>query len=204
MKTILAFTTALLIGAAAHAQEATSPMDSASGSRHMFEFNADSILQGVLSFEKAKTRGSSADNDTQLDLSLNYAYSLPTMPRLQTGARINYEKGTEAGRGDLEDYDIQVGGIVNHTEDLKNSLYASLYLGFGWANTYGNGALGRRDEILTSTLAVGKRFAMEKWGINHLTYTPEVALENINSTTGSALEYSQNIQFRFLQFSVFF
>lgn len=169
----------------------------------MFEFNADSVLQGILSFEKSKTRGSSADNDTQLDLTLNYAYSLPTMPRLQLGGRMNYTKGTEAGRGDLEDYGAEVGAILNHSADLRNSFYASLYLGLGWANTYG-GANSGTDEILTSTVAVGKRFGMEAWGINHLTYTPEIALENINSTTGSALEYSQNIQLRFLQFSVFF
>ncbi len=178
-------------------------MDSSSGSRHMFEFNADSVLKGILSFDKSKTRGSEADNDTQLDISLNYAYSLPTMPMLQLGGRLNYDKGTMAGRGDLEDYSAEVGAILNLSADLRNALYASLYLGLGWANTYG-GANSGTDEILTSTLAVGKRFGMDAWGIKHLTYTPELALENINSTTGSSLEYSQNLQFRFLQFSVFF
>lgn len=199
MKTIFALGTALMVGTSAYAQEFSS-----TGSRHMFEFNADSVLQGVFSFDKSKTRGSSADNDTQLNLNLNYAYSLPMMPRLQLGGRVNYDKGTEAGRGDLEDYSLEVGGIVNMWEDLENSPYASLYIGLGWANTYGNNAFGRKDETLTSTLAVGKRFSMNQWGIKHLTYTPEVALENVNSTTGSALEYSQNIQFRFLQFAVFF
>jgi hypothetical protein len=203
MKTILALTTALLLGSA-YAQTGTTPMDSSTGSRHMFEFNADSVLQGVLSFDKSKTRGSEADNDTQLNLNLNYAYSLPMMPRLQLGGRVDYAKGTEAGRGDLEDYKLRVGAIVNHSEDLKNALYASLYLGLGWANTYGNSDFGRKDEVLSSVLAVGKRFNLEQWGIKHLTYTPEIALENENSTTGAALEYSQNVQFRFLQFAVFF
>lgn len=202
MKTILALATALVMGTSAYAQE--SPLDSSSGSRHMFEFNADSVLQGILSFDKSKTKGGSADNDTQLELHLNYAYSLPTMPRLQLGGRVNYEKGTEGGRGDLEDYGLEVGAIVNWMSDLENSPYASLYLGMGWDNTYGNPAAGRKDEVLSSTLAVGKRFAMDEWGIKHLVYTPEIALENLNSTTGSALEYSQNIQVRFLQFAVFF
>jgi hypothetical protein len=195
MKTILAFATALVISTSAYAQHG--------GTRHMFEFNADSILQGVLSFEKSKTRGNKSDNDTQLDLKLNYAYSIPTMPRLQVGGRLNYVKGTEAGRGDLEDYGAQVGAIVNMWSDLRNSPYASLYVGLDWANTYG-GTAGRKDEVLRSTLAVGKRYSLERWGISSLTYTPEVALENINSTTGSNVEYVQNIQFRFLQFSVFF
>lgn len=202
MKTILALAAALMMGTTAYAQE--SPIASSTGSRHMFEFNADSVLQGILSFDKSKTRGSAADNDTQLNLDLNYAYSLITMPRLQLGGRVKYDKGTEAGRGDLEDYGLEVGAIVNAMADLENSAYASLYVGMGWANTYGNNAFGRKDEILTSTLAVGKRFSMNEWGIKHLTYTPEIALENINSTTSSNLEYSQNIQFRFLQFAVFF
>ena len=192
MKTILALTTALLMSSSVFAQ-----------TTHMFEFNADSVLQGVLSFDKSKTRGNSADNDTQLGLNLNYAYSIPTMPRLQVGGRVNYEKGTEGGRGDFEDYSAQVGAIVNMWDDLRDSPYASLYVGYGWDNTYGS-TEGRKDEVLTSTLAVGKRFSMDRWNIKHLTYTPEIALQNLNSTTGSALEYSQNIQFRFLQFSVFF
>ncbi|MCM2350726.1 MAG: hypothetical protein NDI69_11955 [Bacteriovoracaceae bacterium] len=202
MKTILALAAALVMGTTAYAQE--SPLDSSTGSRHMFEFSADSVLQGILSFDKSKTRGADADNDTQLDLDINYAYSLITMPRLQLGGRVTYNKGTQAGRGDLEDYGLEVGAIVNAMADLENSAYASLYLGMGWANTYGNNDFGRKDEVLTSTLAVGKRFSMDMWGIKHLTYTPEIALENINSTTSSNLEYSQNIQFRFLQFAVFF
>lgn len=192
MKTIFALATALFVGSA-FAQ-----------TTHMFEFNADSVLKGVLSFDKSKTRGSSADNDTQLGLNLNYAYSIPTMPRLQIGGRANYEKGTAGGRGDFEDYSMQVGAIVNMWEDLRDSPYASLYVGYGWDNTYGSAAAGRKDEVMTTTLAVGKRFSLDRWNIKHLTYTPEIALQNLNSTTGSALEYSQNIQFRFLQFSVFF
>jgi hypothetical protein len=195
MKTILAFATALVISTSAYAQH--------DGTRHMFEFNADSILQGILSFEKSKTRGNATDNSTQLDLSLNYAYSIPSMPRLQVGGRINYVKGTEAGRGDLEDYGAEAGAIVNMWSDLRNSPYASLYLGLGWANTYG-GTAGRKDEILSSTLAFGKRYSLERFGINSLTYTPEIAFENLNSTTGSNLEYAQSIQFRLLQFSAFF
>ncbi len=200
MKTILALAAALMMGTSAYAQDS---FGSASGTQHMFEFNADSVLQGVFSFDKSKTKGSSADNDTQLDLNLNYAYSIPTMPRLQVGGRVNYEKNTAGGRGDLEDYGLEVGAIVNWMADLANSPYASLYLGVNWANTYGVSE-GRKDEVLTGTVAVGKRFSMETLGIKHLTYSPEIALENLNSTTGSNLEYSQNIQLRFLQFSVFF
>ena len=206
MKTIFALATALFVGSA-FAQQPNNP-------KHMFEFNADSVLQGIFSFDKSKTRGGSPDNDTQLDLNLNYAYALPGLPQLQLGSRLNYNKGTVGGRGDFEDYGIEVGAIYNFSPgmsevDLMNSIYASLYLGLGWQNNYGGTgddafSPGRKDEVLSSTIALGKRFDLSNWGVSHLVYTPEIALENLNSTTGSNLEYSQNIQFRFLQFAVFF
>lgn len=204
MKTISAVAAAALMMGTAYAQTGSAPMGSSTGTRHMFEFNADSMLKGVLSFDKSKTKGQSADNDTALNLNLNYAYSLETMPRLQLGGRLNYAKGAVSGRGDAEDYGFQVGAILNHSEDLQNSIYASLYLGMNWANTYGPSTVGRKDEVLLSTIAVGKRFSLQPWGIKHLTYTPEIALQNRTSTTGSALQYAQSLQFRVLQFSVFF
>lgn len=198
MKTIFALATALIVGSA-FAQ----PQDP----KHMFEFNADSVLQGVFSVDRSNSRGQKPDNDTQLKLNLNYAYSLPMMRNLQLGSRINYWKGTEGGRGDFEDYGLQVGAIWNFSTnmqevDLMESAYISLYLGLEWANNYTSGL--RKDELLSSTLALGKRFKLNRWGLNHLVYTPEIALQSLNSTTGGQLEYSQNVQFRFLQFSVFF
>lgn len=199
MKTILALVSALIIGTA----YAQTPLDSSTGSRHMFEFNADSVLRGVLSFDKSKTKGSAADNDTQVDLNLNYAISVPMMPRLQLGARGLYLKDVNAS-GDIENYGAQIGAILNHTDDLPNSYYASLYLGMLWNQEYGSGAEASDDEVRIGTLAVGKRFSMERWGIKHLTYQPEVALQARNSTTSASFDYSQDLQFRFLQFSVFF
>ncbi len=194
MKTIYVLVTAFFVGSA-FAQNTT----------HMIEFNADSIVQGLVSLDKSKTKGQDADTDTQMNLRLNYAYSLITLPALQLGGRLNYLKDTVAGRGDAEDYNFEVGVIYNFMmqgTDLANSMYVSLYGGYGWANTYGSRHV--KDEIFTSTFAVGKRFSMKRWGMENFVYSPEVALENVNSTTGSALEYTQNIQFRFLQFSVFF
>ncbi len=203
MKTLLAITVAVIMG---NVFADTSPVSSSTGSRHMFEFSTDSELLSVLSLSKSKTRGQDSSNNTNFNLTLNYAYSLPSMPKLQLAGRMHYIKqDAVAGRGDAEDYGAQIGAILNHSEDLQNSCYASLYLGYGWANTYGAGASSqRRDELLTSTLAVGHRFALERFGIKHLTYSPEVALRNQNSTTGGSIEYLQDIQFRILQFSVFF
>lgn len=206
MKLLLVFALTATVGSV-NAQDGKSPMDSSSGSRHMFEFGSDSSLLSVLSFSKSKTKGQDTSNNTNFNLDLNYAYSLPSMPRLQVGGRINYDKQDAiAGRGDGEDYGLAVGAIMNHKEDLRNSAYLAFYFGYGWAHTYGGlvGNTKRRDEILTSTLSLGKRMSLEKFGINHLTYSPEVALQNVNSTTGGSIEYRQDIQFRLLQFSIFF
>lgn len=202
MKKVLALAGALMMGSAFAQTTGSSPLDSSTGSMHMFEFNADSVLRGLFSFDKSKTPGKSADNDLQTDLTLNYAYQLTTMPRLQLGGRFNYIRDT-ASVGDIENWGFQVGGILNSSADLQNSYYASLYLGMQWNKDFGTGSGNIHDEVLVSTLAFGKRFSMENMGIKHLTYTPEIALQNRNSTGGN-LDYSQSLQFRFLQFSVFF
>lgn len=217
MKTIVALGlgSALLIGSA-HAQvrssgpQGASPMDtldravaSSSGSQHMFEFDADDLLNGVLSFGKSKSRGSSSSNSTNLDLRLNYAYTVPTMPRLQVGGGIAYSSGSTAGRGDFEDYGFNLAAYLNQKTDLQNSAYVSAKWGIEWAHTYGGSGRGK-DEVGTLQLAVGQRMDLSRWGIKHLVYTPELAFVNKDSSTRSALEYSQSLELRFLQFSLFF
>ena len=205
MKTILALTSVLMLGSAYGQTTEIAPLHSASGKSHMFEFNADSVLNGLFSFDKSKTPGKSADNDIEMDLKLNYAYRLPTMPMLQVGGRMNYVKDTNS-LGDIENWGLQVGGILNDSEDLQNSMYASLYLGMNWNKNYGAASSGgsNDEEVMISTLALGKRYSMEGWGIKQLTYTPEVAFQNLTSTTGGSLDYAQSLEFRFLQFAVFF
>lgn len=200
MKKILTVVAASLFGLSAFAQSASDP-------KHMINFQVDDLFLGTLNLDKSKTRGQDADNDTQLQLDLNYAYALPQLRNLQVGAKVNYEKGTEAGRGDIEDWGGDIGAYWNfqfhgRELDLKNSFYASLFVGYGWANTYTGGL--DDDEIFRSTAALGKRYSLERWGIDYLTYTPEIAFQTVNSKTGGQLEYSQSMQFRFLQFSVLF
>jgi hypothetical protein len=189
MKTILALATALFVGTA-FAQE----------TKNMIEFNADSVLLANYAFNKSKTRSQDPDNDSQATFQGGYAMSLAAMPQLQVGGRVNYTKATKSN--DEENYGLQIGVIWNHIPDLANALYASLYYGMQWNNTYGSA--NTSDENRLTTLAVGKRFDLKHWGVNHLTYTPEIALINQNSTTRSNIEYSQSVQLRVLQFSVFF
>jgi hypothetical protein len=209
MKKILALSLALLSGSAfaQDTQDKNQKMETggtdrvpaaAEGMRYMFEFNADSMLNGVLSFDKSKVNGSDSDTDTKANISLNYAYGVA--PQLQIASRINYFNGI-LGDGDLENFDFSIGAIFNTKEDLTEAGYVSLYFGAGWSQDFG---AGTRDDLRISTLAIGRRIPLTTWGLKHVTYTPEVAMKSVNSTTGEGLDYSTSLQFRFLQFSVFF
>lgn len=168
------------------------------GVRNMFEFNADSVLAASLAFDNSKVRGSDTTNDSRANISLNYAYGFSSL--WQVGARMNYFSGL-SGSNDHENFDLSVGLILNSIEDFSQAAYASLYLGAGWAEEFGPNT---RDDLRFATLAVGKRFQLNNIGLKHLTYSPEIAFKNVASTNSKALDYSQSIQFRILQFSVFF
>lgn len=222
-KTILVIATALLVGTASAAPGndyygtdysgddtwgdyyPTSTGTGASGGGsdlNMIESNVESLIRGAYSFDKSKTRGKTSDNDSQLDLVLNYARKIGN--RWQIGTRLNYLKDTDTS-GDTERYGFQVGGFFNFSDDLMDSYYVSLFTGWEWSNYYGSST--PRDEVWKTTLAGGKRFTLARWDVAHLVYSPELALVSQNSTTGSKgdnLEYSQSIQIRFLQFSLFF
>lgn len=171
---------------------------------HMIESNVESLIRGAYSFDKSKSRGAAADNDSQLDLVLNYAWKFKD--RWQAGVRTNYLKGTRS-TGDTENYGFQVGGFYNFSENLMESFYLSIFTGLQWNHTYGGPSGQVRDEVWKTTFAGGKRFTLARWNVAHLVYSPEIALVTANSTTGSKgsnLEYQQNVQLRFLQFSLFF
>jgi hypothetical protein len=221
MKTFIALATVLLMGSAsAQSSFDSTPSDydstdsywgSGSGTgegagggsdENMIESNVESLVRGAYSFDKSKTRGKSADNDSQLDLVLNYARKFGD--KWQGGVRLNYKKDT-ASAGDTENYGFQVGAYYNFSENLMQSMYLSLFTGLEWNNFYGSGIAN--DEVWKTTLAFGKRFELARWDIAHLVYSPEIALVTANSTTGSKgsnLEYTQSVQLRFLQFSLFF
>ena len=159
------------------------------------EESQDKLGVGTL-LQRVWTSGTPHFNSKQI------AYQLDSLPRLQLGGRLDYLKDT-ASAGDIENWGLQIGGIFNQSSDLLNTMYASLYLGMLWNREYGAGA-GENDEVLYSTLALGRRYSMESWGVKHLTYTPEIAFQNRTSTNGGDFSYTQSLEFRFLQFSVFF
>jgi len=169
------------------------------GVRHMFSFGLDSIESAALSFEKIKTKGTDSDVETNLDLDLNYAYGIH--PMLQVAARLNYFNGVN-GSADEENLGGQVGAILNSNTDFTNSYFVAAYIGLGISQRFGSAA--SRDSFRTGQVAVGKRFSLEEWGLKHLTYSPEISFDMMNSMTGDSLDYSQSLRFKILQFSVFF
>lgn len=171
----------------------------AEGMRHMFEFNIDTVESAAISFDKIKTRGQDADNGTNIDLNMNYAYGVH--PNLQIGTRFEFFSGIK-GSEDVENLSLSVGGIFNTNSDFTRSPFISLYVGAGWAQQFGNDS--SRDDLRFGTLSLGKRFPLEMLGIKHVVYSPEVSAKFVNSTTDESLDYSQSIQFKILQFSVFF
>lgn len=199
MKTILAVALASLVAVPAFAQTASN------GTKHMIEFNSDSVLQSTLRLNKSKQAGASVNDDVEFDLSAGYARQLDSMPRLQLAGRVAYLKG-EDQKTDIENYGFQVGAIWNHRADLMDTLYASLYTGLTWNRSYGAGNI--MTEFWNTNLAVGKRMPMTRFGMSHVVWSPELALVSSNATNAGnrpgKIEYSQSIEFRLVQFSVFF
>lgn len=179
------------------ASTGTEPV-AAPGVRHMLEFSAQTMESLVLSFDRTKSNGRDADSGANLNFDVNYAYGVHRL--LQAGMRVHYLNGL-SGANQAEEMNFEVGGIFNMNPDFTRSMYGSLYVGAGWAQDFGQGT---RDDLRLATVAVGKRFPLEMFGVKHVTYSPEIALQMINSTNDEDLDYSQSLQFRILQFSVFF
>ena len=166
--------------------------------KHMIDFNADAFTFGRLSFNNQRDRGSNASETKYHAIYLNYAQTVTD--HVQAGAQVNYSKFSYDS-GKSESYELLVGGYYNLDSDLKNSIYASVHLGYGteWKsadqNTYGN-----KDEYIISKVAVGKRSNIA----GNFTYNPEIGFSNKSYTSGDSVVWSQDFQIRFLQFAVFF
>lgn len=195
MKKLLPLSLAALFAVPVMAQEG-------GNQRHMFLFDADSILQGVYSLSENKVPGKKEKTDSQLRLNLNYFYTIPQLQKLQFGGGLTYAKDTGIN-GDTENYGAQVGAIWNFKDDLTNSLYVKGLAGLTWNQEYGGEGSGS-DETYNLTAALGRRFSLANWGMNHVVYSPELAWVGRDSTTSADFDHSSELQLRFLQFSVFF
>jgi hypothetical protein len=168
------------------------------GQRHMVEFNAESIPSLIYSIERSKAKGTSGDTESGSNISLNYAYAIH--PNVQVGGKFNFFNGVFANN-DVERMDVQASGWFNtKAGDLANSPYVSVSLGTGYAQTFGSN--GGRDDLWLGSLSFGKRFGLDRIGVKHISWTPELAFVTENSTNDSSYDYRQATEFRLLQFSV--
>ena len=176
---------------------------SAFAQKHMVEFNADSILLGQFAFKLTKDRADQNAEETKTGLLLlNYAYSVTE--HLQLGARGSYSKFEgEGSKG--ENTGLSLGVIYNLGPDLRNAYYVSVYGGFEWSRYEDNTSPTDRGEEVFGRLSFGKRFPLTFLNLENVTYSPEVAMTSTSSTkSNSSVDWSQDLAFKFLQFSVFF
>ena len=101
----------------------------------------------------------------------------------------------------------EVGVIANSNSDFTQAAYLSAFVGMGYNQNFSKPTATTRrfrDDLRTGTLALGKRVPLDRWGIKHVVYSPEVALTFTNSTTDESFDYRQAVELRLFQFSAFF
>lgn len=124
------------------------------------------------------------------NFSLNYAYRFA--PQFQIGVDISneldtYELKAENGnkvKSEKMNSSFAIFGIVNFTEEIKDSFYLGLALGVGNNNeTVKTRASGTTTKDKTKSdskfysIYFGKRFNLKFAGIENLTYSPSISYE---------------------------
>lgn len=161
--------------------------------RHMVMITTQGFGFGG-SAEDGDTKGSSPFKGSTIDehnFALNYAYTITD--RIQLGAffkQSRYTNNVKTKSGDDADIDemtnsFGVYGIYNFSDDL----YTSYYLGFMVASinreeNYGRGFTEAEekqpfeldDKGSVYQIYFGKRFSLKRFGIQNITYSPQIAL----------------------------
>lgn len=157
--------------------------------KHMVQLTTRGLGIGG-NYEKTTPRSNSKFDDydvTNGNIALNYAYTL--RPRLQLGLAIsNFSskreyKATNGQKGKVTHDHFNVGAfaILNFSDALADAWY------LGFMATYFN----EEDETTNKTvlnyleddksgetfeLSFGKRFSLERYGISHITYSPNLSV----------------------------
>lgn len=171
--------------------------------KHMIEFSTNSFLFGEVAFNLEKERtDQNAEETKNAFLYLNYAYAIAS--QVQIGVRGQYlsSKGEDFA---YKSNTLALGVIYNFSAKLNEALYTSLYSGFEWDKSEQSGSNTDRDESLVATVALGKRFPLSFLGVENITYSPEISFSSMSSTQSTSdSDWSQDLAFKFLQFSVLF
>lgn len=172
----------------------------AADQKHMVSVGTDNQTLGSLAWTSSKTRGSDSTETKNYNLSVNYAYAIAD--HFQLGTKLNYLN--EKARSSNEQYALQVGGIWNMNTDFRKSLYASLYVGWDWGHQTRTANGNEMTENFNTTVAVGHRYPLSFLNLENVTFSPEIAYVTKNPTKSSSTEWTQGLEFRLLQFAVFF
>lgn len=170
-------------------------------SKHMVSFGTSNQTLGSLAWNSEKSRGSDAEEDKSIFLMGNYAYSLND--HIQVGGNLNYTS-FKFSTDNSESYGFQVGGYYNLNSDFRKSMYASVFAGWDWGYDNSKFSDVSRTETFKTTVAVGHRYPLSFLNLENVTYSPEIAFVSNNSTKKSDTEWSQSLEFRLIQFAVFF
>ena len=168
--------------------------------KHMVQFGTDNPTIGNLAWESEKTRGSDSEEYKSHYIFANYAMALTG--HIQVGVKGSLS-GSSVGSDKSSEYGFQVGGIYNLNSDFKRSLYASVYVGWDWGYENSKSSEIERTETFNTTVAVGKRYPLSFISEN-VTYSPEIAFVSQNPSKSSQTEWNQSLEFRIVQFAVFF
>jgi opacity protein-like surface antigen len=173
---------------------------SAFAQKHMVQFGTDAQTLSSLSFRSEKHSGQKSEEDKNFNFTGNYAYALTS--NLQVGANFNYSIEKENNE-DSENYGLLVGATWNFDTDFRKAYYVGVHAGMDWGRKSGGDENSSSEELISRATA-GKRFPLSFIGLENVTYSPEVSFTSVNSTKKTDTEWSQDLSFKILQFSVFF
>lgn len=165
----------------------------ADDSKHMISFGRNGLGWSA-GAEEIEGKSSSAFDSIEYfmnNLALNYAYRLGA--RFQIGGffqntkeKYTFErKGGGGSPSEIATMVVGITGIYNFSDDFTQAWYVGANVAHfnyedevshDFANAEGKNPMEQDDTGEIYELFVGKRFSMKKWGINHITYSPNISV----------------------------
>lgn len=182
-------------------------LSSLAQTKHMIQFDAESINLGFLGKSKYEYKGSSVKDDDISSgfLNLGYFYAIE---QFQVGGSLTYSRSRsnfDSNTFVSMNRSLNFGGFYNIGK-LSESFFIGAFLGFG--NSYSNSDSSEIDRNYSRSglLEFGKRFSLESFGINGLVYSPSISFEKISYSgiEDGDTETETNTNLNFLKISYLF
>jgi hypothetical protein len=157
--------------------------------RHMISFGTQGLGWSGAAEKIHSDSGSDFDGIEYLfhNIGLNYAYRLTS--RLQLGGfyqavhqEYRFKTANDVSRSENKSNSIGLFGIYNFSDELTNTFFLGLSIAnFRMQEENSHDILVAEsknpfeldDSGVTYELILGKRFTLKKWGIEHLTFSPQ-------------------------------